>query len=109
MVATGVGKRTFRIVRAFAVVAGSLVLFGTGANMASAEDGLSIIASVQNQTVDAGVSRKQPIAGVTITVTTPAGVMISAGVTDVAGLISIPIPVRDNYIVTLDTATLPDD
>lgn len=108
MVVTGAYKRTYRIVRAFAVVAGSLVLFGSSANVASAEDGLSIIASVQNQTVDAGISQKQPVAGVTITVTTPAGAMIGTGVTDVAGLISFAIPARDNYIVTLDTATLPN-
>ena len=108
MVVTGAGKRTYRIVRAFAVVAGALVLFGSGANVASAEEGLSIIASVQNQTVEAGVSQKQPVAGVTITVTTPAGAMIGTGVTDVAGLISFPVPARDNYIVTLDTATLPN-
>ena len=108
MVASGAGKRTYRLVRAFAVVAGSLVLFGSGANSASAEEGLLIIASVQNQTVDAGVSQKQPVAGVTITVTTPAGALIGTGVTDVAGLISFPIPARDNYIVTLDIATLPN-
>jgi branched-chain amino acid transport system permease protein len=84
------------------------MLFGSGANAASADEGLSIIASVQNQTVDAGVSQKQPVSGVTITVTTPAGAIIGTGVTDVAGLISFPIPSRDNYIVTLDTATLPD-
>jgi len=76
--------------------------------VASAEEGLLIIASVQNQTVDAGVSQKQPVAGVTITVTTPAGALIGTGVTDVAGLISFPIPARDNYIVTLDIATLPN-
>ena len=108
MVVTGAGKRTYRLVRACAVVAGSLMLFGSGANAASADEGLSIIASVQNQTVDAGVSQKQPVSGVTITVTTPAGAIIGTGVTDVAGLISFPIPSRDNYIVTLDTATLPD-
>jgi branched-chain amino acid transport system permease protein len=98
----------FHIVRACAVVAGALLLFGSGAEAASAEDGLSIIASVQNQTVDAGVSQKQPVAGVTITVTSPTGAIIGTGVTDNAGLISFPIPARDNYIVTLDIATLPD-
>jgi len=108
VVVTGAGKRTYRIVRAFAVVAGSLVLFGSSANVASAEEGLLIIASVQNQTVDAGVSQKQPVTGVTITVTTPAGAMIGTGVTDVAGLISFPVPARDNYVVTLDIATLPN-
>jgi branched-chain amino acid transport system permease protein len=108
VVVTGAGKRTYRIVRAFAVVAGSVVLFGSSANVASAEEGLLIIASVQNQTVDAGVSQKQPVTGVTITVTTPAGAMIGTGVTDVAGLISFPVPARDNYVVTLDIATLPN-
>jgi branched-chain amino acid transport system permease protein len=98
----------FHIVRACAVVAGALLLFGSGADAASAEEGLSIIASVQNQTVDAGVSQKRPVAGVTITVTSPTGAIIGTGVTDNAGLISFPIPARDNYIVTLDIATLPD-
>ena len=108
MVVTGAGKRAYRIVRAFTVVAGSLLLFGSGAKMASAEDGLSIIASVQNQTIDSGVSQKQPVAGVTITVTTPSGTVIGMGVTDDKGLISFPIPARDSYIVTLDIATLPN-
>lgn len=108
MVATSAGKRMFHIVRACAVVAGALLLFGSGADAASAEEGLSIIASVQNQTVDAGVSQKRPVAGVTITVTSPTGAIIGTGVTDNAGLISFPIPARDNYIVTLDIATLPD-
>ena len=108
MVVTGAEKRAYRIVRAFTVVAGSLLLFGSGAKMASAEDGLSIIASVQNQTIDSGVSQKQPVAGVTITVTTPSGTVIGMGVTDDKGLISFPIPARDSYIVTLDIATLPN-
>jgi len=108
VVVTGAGKRAYRIVRAFTVVAGSLLLFGSGAKMASAEDGLSIIASVQNQTIDSGVSQKQPVAGVTITVTTPSGTVIGMGVTDDKGLISFPIPARDSYIVTLDIATLPN-
>ena len=108
MVVTGAGKRAYRIVRAFTVVAGSLLLFSSGAKIASAEDGLSIIASVQNQTIDSGVSQKQPVAGVTITVTTPSGTVIGMGVTDDKGLISFPIPARDSYIVTLDIATLPN-
>jgi len=108
VVVTGAGKRAYRIVRAFTVVAGSLLLFGSGAKIASAEDGLSIIASVQNQTIDSGVSQKQPVAGVTITVTTPSGTVIGMGVTDDKGLISFPIPARDSYIVTLDIATLPN-
>jgi branched-chain amino acid transport system permease protein len=94
--------------RAFAVVIGSLLMFGTSAQSVSAEDGLSIIASVQNQTVVDGVSQKQPVAGVNITVTSASGTVIGTGVTDATGLISFPVEARDDYVVTLDIASLPD-
>ena len=82
-------------------------MFGTSAQSASAEEGLSITASVQNQTVVDGVSQKQPVAGVTITVTSATGTVIGTGVTDAAGLISFPVEARDDYVVTLDIASLP--
>ena len=80
--------RSWRIMRAFAVVVGSLLMFGTSAQSVSADDGLSIIASVQNQTVVDGVSQKKPVAGVNITVTSSSGTVIGTGVTDAMGLIS---------------------
>jgi branched-chain amino acid transport system permease protein len=83
-------------------------MFGTSAQSVSAEDGLSIIASVQNQTVVDGVSQKQPVAGVNITVTSASGTVIGTGVTDATGLISFPVEARDDYVVTLDIASLPD-
>jgi neutral amino acid transport system permease protein len=94
--------------RAFAVVVGSLLMFGVSAESVSAEDGLSIVASVQNQTVVDGVSQKEPVAGVSITVSSVSGVVIAAGVTDASGLISFPVESRDDYVVTLDIASLPD-
>jgi branched-chain amino acid transport system permease protein len=94
--------------RAFAVVVGSLLMFVTSAQQVSAEDGLSIIASVQNQTVVDGVSQKQPVAGVNITVTSASGTVIGTGVTDATGLISFPVEARDDYVVTLDIASLPN-
>ena len=100
--------RSWRIMRAFAVVVGSLLMFGTSAKSVSADDGLSIIASVQNQTVVDGVSQKTPVAGVNITVTSSSGTVIGTGVTDAMGLISFPVEARDDYVVTLDIATLPD-
>lgn len=100
--------RSWRIMRAFAVVVGSLLMFGTSAQSVSADDGLSIIASVQNQTVVDGVSQKTPVAGVNITVTSSSGTVIGTGVTDAMGLISFPVEARDDYVVTLDIATLPD-
>ena len=100
--------RSWRIMRAFAVAVGSLLMFGTSAQSVSADDGLSIIASVQNQTVVDGVSQKKPVAGVNITVTSSSGTVIGTGVTDAMGLISFPVEARDDYVVTLDIATLPD-
>jgi branched-chain amino acid transport system permease protein len=103
----GLEGRTWRIMRAFAVVVGSLLMFATSAQKVSAEDGLSIIASVQNQTVVDGVSQKQPVAGVSITVTSATGTVVGTGVTDAAGLITFPVEARDDYVVTLDIASLP--
>lgn len=100
--------RSWRIMRAFAVVVGSLLMFGTSAKSVSAEDGLTIIASVQNQTVVNGVSQKQPVAGVSITVTSASGAVVGTGVTDATGLISFPVATRDDYVVTLDVASLPN-
>lgn len=100
--------RSWRIIRAFAVVVGSLLMFATSAQRVSADDGLSIIASVQNQTVIDGVSQKQPVGGVSITVTSASGAVIGTGVTDAKGLISFPVEDRNDYVVTLDIATLPD-
>jgi len=100
--------RSWRIMRAFAVVVGSLLMFGTSAQSVSAEDGLTIIASVQNQTVVNGVSQKQPVAGVSITVTSASGTVVGTGVTDATGLISFPVATRDDYVVTLDIASLPN-
>ena len=101
-------RRSWRIMRAFAVIVGSLLMSGTSAQSVSADDGLSIIASVQNQTVVDGVSQKKPVAGVNITVTSSSGTVIGTGVTDAMGLISFPVEARDDYVVTLDIATLPD-
>jgi branched-chain amino acid transport system permease protein len=94
--------------RAYAVVVGSLLMFATSAQRVSADDGLSIIASVQNQTVVDGVSQKQPVVGVSITVTSASGAVIGTGVTDATGLISFPVDERNDYVVTLDVSTLPD-
>ena len=101
------GGRTWQLLRVFAVVVGSLLMFGTPALGATSEDGLSIVASVQNQTVVDGVSQKEPVAGVTITVTAVSGDVIGTGATDTAGLVSFPVPTRDDYFVTLDIASLP--
>ena len=101
------GGRTWQLLRVFAVVVGSLLMFGTPAQGATPEDGLSIVASVQNQTVLDGVSQKEPVAGVTITVTAVSGDVIGTGTTDTEGLVSFPVPARDDYFVALDIPSLP--
>ncbi len=100
------GSRACKFARACAVALGSLVLFGLSGQRVSADDGLSIIASVQNQTVESGVSAKQPLAEITITVTSKSGAIIGTGVTDATGIISFAVPVKDDYIVTIDQASL---
>lgn len=73
----------------------------------AADSGNSIIISVQDQANNNGVSEKKPVAGVKISVSDSAGVSIGDGVTDSAGLATIPVPAKDDYVVTLDVASLP--
>jgi len=76
------------------------------ANAADSEN--SIIVSVQNQANSNGVSEKKPVAGVKISVSNPTGLAIGEGVTDSAGVATIPVPSKDDYVVTLDVASLPN-
>jgi branched-chain amino acid transport system permease protein len=100
-------SRIFAVARAFAVVVGALIMFSAPgvANAADAEN--SIIVSVQDQANINGVSEKKPVAGVKVSVSNSAGLAIGEGVTDSAGLASISVPAKDDYVVTLDVASLP--
>ena len=100
-------SRIFAVARAFAVVVGALIMFSAPgvANAADAEN--SIIVSVQNQANNNGVSEKKPVTGVKVSVSNSAGLAIGEGVTDSAGLATIPVPAKDDYVVTLDVASLP--
>jgi len=100
-------SRILAVVRAFAVVVGSLVMFATPGVANAADSENSIIVSVQDQVNNNGVSQKKPVAGVKVSVSNPSGLAIGEGVTDSAGLATIPVPAKDNYIVTLDVASLP--
>jgi len=99
--------RCFAVARAFAVVLGVLfVLSAPGvANAADSEN--SIIVSVQNQENINGVSEKKPVTGVKVSVANLSGVAIGEGVTDSGGLATIAVPAKDDYVVTLDVASLP--
>ena len=100
-------SRIFAVARAFAVVVGALIMFSAPgvANAADAEN--SIIVSVQDQANNNGVSEKKPVTGVKVSVSNSAGLAIGEGVTDSAGLATIPVPAKDDYVVTLDVVSLP--
>ena len=82
-------------------------MFAAPGVASAAESENSIIVSVQNQANNNGVSEKKPVAGVKISVSNPSGLAIGEGVTDSAGLVTIPVPSKDDYVVTLDVASLP--
>ena len=100
-------SRIIAVGRAFAVVLASLFMFSAPdvANAADSEN--SIIVSVQNQANTNGVSEKKPVAGVKVSVANVAGLAIGEGVTDSSGSATIPVPAKDDYVVTLDVASLP--
>lgn len=97
----------FAVARAFAVVFGALIMFAAPGVANAADSENSIIVSVQDQTNNNGVSEKKPVAGVKVSVSNPSGLAIGEGVTDIAGLATIPVPAKDDYVVTLDVASLP--
>jgi neutral amino acid transport system permease protein len=101
-------SRIFAVARAFAVVVGALIMFSAPGVASAAESENSIIVSVQDQANSNGVSEKKPVAGVKVSVSNPSGLAIGDGVTDSAGLVTIPVPAKDDYIVTLDVASLPN-
>lgn len=97
-----------RIIRVTLVAGALAVLFGSGAQASAAEDGMSIVAQVNNQTVESGVSTRTPIANAKVTVTDALGAVVGEAVTDSKGEAKIPVPARADYTITLDTSTLPE-
>jgi len=100
-------SRIFAVARAFTVVVGALLMFSAPGVASAAESENLIIVSVQDQSNANGVSEKRPVAGVKVSVSNPAGLAIGESVTDSAGLATIPVPAKDDYVVTLDVASLP--
>ncbi|MEN9745576.1 MAG: hypothetical protein RL729_48 [Actinomycetota bacterium] len=100
-------SRIFAVGRAFAVVVGALIMFAAPGVANAADSENSIIVSVQDQANSNGVSEKKPVTGVKVSVSNSSGLAIGEGVTDSAGLATIPVPAKDDYVVTLDVASLP--
>ena len=100
-------SRIFAVARAFAVVVGALIMFSAPGVANAADSENSIIVSVQDQANNNGVSEKKPVTGVKVSVSNSAGLAIGEGVTDSAGLATIAVPAKDDYVVTIDVASLP--
>lgn len=91
-------------------VATSLTVIGfapSGVSGATGDD-FSIIASVQNQTLVDGSTSRTPLEGVTISVFKADGTAVGEAVTDKDGLCTISVPSRDDYVIEINLATLPD-
>ena len=91
-------------------VATGLTVIGfapSGVSGATGDD-YSIIASVQNQTLVDGSTSRTPLVGVTINVFKADGTAVGEAVTDKDGLCTISVPSRDDYIIEINLATLPD-
>jgi branched-chain amino acid transport system permease protein len=102
--------KTFIVKFCLSIVGGIGLLSGfTASAGAASSDDYSIIASVQNQTLVDGATSRVPVAGVVVTVTKSDGAKIGEGITDETGLITIGVPNRDDYLISIDTKSLPDD
>jgi branched-chain amino acid transport system permease protein len=84
-------------------------LFGLSNGSArAAESEFTITASVQDQVVSGSSTTRSPVAGVVIVVTDKAGTEVVRGETGSDGTISLPVPAKDYYVITLDVASLPE-
>jgi branched-chain amino acid transport system permease protein len=100
-------SRIFAVGRAFVVLMAALFMFAQPGTAQAADSENSIIVSVQNQVSNSGVLEKKPVAGVKVAVANLAGAAVGEGVTDSTGSATISVPAKDNYVVTLDVASLP--
>ena len=91
-------------------VATGLVVIGFAPSGVSGATGdeFSIIASVQNQTLVDGSTSRTPLEGVTINVFKADGSAVGEAVTGKDGLCTISVPSRDDYVIEINLATLPD-
>jgi branched-chain amino acid transport system permease protein len=95
--------------RLLIAVIGAVCLFGLSNGSArAAESEFTITASVQDQVVSGSSTTRNPVAGVVIVVTDKAGTEVVRGETGSDGTISLPVPAKDYYVITLDVASLPE-
>ncbi|MFZ9175522.1 MAG: ABC transporter permease subunit [Ilumatobacteraceae bacterium] len=103
------GGRRDGLMRLLLAVIGAVCLFGLSNGSArAAESEFTITASVQDQVVSGSSTTRNPVAGVVIVVTDKAGTEVVRGETGSDGTISLPVPAKDYYVITLDVASLPE-
>lgn len=106
---SGLNQRKFGFKILLGCAAG-MILLGFTSPASAAEDAseFQIIASVQNQTLVNGQTDRKPVENVAIKVTKIDGTLIGQAVTGADGLCTVAVPARDDYVIELDVATLPD-
>jgi branched-chain amino acid transport system permease protein len=86
----------------------ALTLFGMLSSPAGAADA-AIKVRVQNQTTDdAGKGKREPVAGVAVSVLDAEGNVVATGVTDDKGEALLVVGTRGSYTIVVDEATLPE-
>jgi len=77
-------------------------------SVSAAESEFTITASVQDQTVEGGTTSRSPVPDVTIVVTNQAGTEVVRGETGPDGTVTLPVPAKDYYVVTINVDSLPE-
>ena len=104
------GGQRFRIARLWLCALGvALGFLGSVEGSARAADSeFTVTASVQDQEVSGSTTTRSPVAGVTIIVKNQSGMEVVRGETGADGTVTLAVPAKDYYVVTLDVGTLPD-
>ena len=104
------GGQRFRTARLWLCALGlALGVLGSVEGSARAADSeFTVTASVQDQEVSGSTTTRSPVAGVTIVVTNQVGTEVVRGETGADGTVTLAVPAKDYYVVTLDVSTLPD-
>lgn len=77
-------------------------------SVSAAESEFTITASVQDQTVEGGTTSRSPVPDVAIVVTNQAGTEVVRGETGPDGTVTLPVPAKDYYVVTINVDSLPE-
>ena len=103
----GLGFRGIRLwVCAVGVALG--ILGVSQGSVSAAESEFTITASVQDQTVEGGTTSRSPVPDVAIVVTNQAGTEVVRGETGPDGTVTLPVPAKDYYVVTINVDSLPE-